>query len=543
MAVNYFHWSGRWSGIGLALVILPRVDMMKWYPILLEAIVFVQALGLWAYWRMLLGEKVSRRHLLALVSVSLAVFWASLPVPGQTHYWVTGGIENQLNIWLSLLLMGGLVRARWDQMSLVRSHSLTGLLCVLAIFVTGMHELIGLMLCIVLATGTYIALKTGRSGRGSLAWGLVSLGAVIGLAVVMAAPGNRVRSLAVAAIVPQEDQNLLHALKLAGVQAKRLLPTWAFDVRLLAAAVVLVLSPSLVGARAGRIRWGGVSPKLVITSLWLLIVAGMFVGPSMVLHLRMAGRTLNAGYALFVLGLFATVVVWARSRAESESATATLQESRGVRFARSGALAIPGLSLVLSGNTRDGIRGLAKGIPQNWHRMIEWRDELIRREKQNGAAELDLPTRNLAAANRAKWPKLYFFEDITEDPTFYVNQCVARYYGLKTIRRVPPAARPRIPLGARQKRSSSNQVVHPRAGGRTRHERRPARARPVPCNDATGRVLPITPEEQARNAKAIADLVERMLAMPDEHPPGAWEEAMRDLDAQRPHRKLFEGLY
>lgn len=65
----------------------------------------------------------------------------------------------------------------------------------------------------------------------------------------------------------------------------------------------------------------------------------------------------------------------------------------------------------------------------------------------------------------------------------------------------------------------------------------------VPCNDATGRILPITPEEQARNARAIAAFVERMLAMPDEDPPGAWEEAMRDLDAQRPHRKLFEGLY
>ncbi|MGA2700849.1 MAG: hypothetical protein ABSH35_07110 [Isosphaeraceae bacterium] len=67
--------------------------------------------------------------------------------------------------------------------------------------------------------------------------------------------------------------------------------------------------------------------------------------------------------------------------------------------------------------------------------------------------------------------------------------------------------------------------------------------RPVPCNDATGRVLPITPEEQTRDARAIADLVERMLAMPDEDPPGAWEEAMRDLDAQRPCRKLFGGLY
>jgi hypothetical protein len=67
--------------------------------------------------------------------------------------------------------------------------------------------------------------------------------------------------------------------------------------------------------------------------------------------------------------------------------------------------------------------------------------------------------------------------------------------------------------------------------------------RPAPCNDARGRVLPITPEEQDRNARAIAAFVELMLTMPDEDPPGAWEEAMRDLDAPRPHRKLFEGLY
>ncbi len=67
--------------------------------------------------------------------------------------------------------------------------------------------------------------------------------------------------------------------------------------------------------------------------------------------------------------------------------------------------------------------------------------------------------------------------------------------------------------------------------------------RHVPCNDATGRVLPITPEEQAQDAEAIAAFVELMFALPDEDPPGAWEEAMRDLDAQRPHRKLFEGLY
>jgi hypothetical protein len=70
-----------------------------------------------------------------------------------------------------------------------------------------------------------------------------------------------------------------------------------------------------------------------------------------------------------------------------------------------------------------------------------------------------------------------------------------------------------------------------------------AAPRPSPRVDARGRILPITPEEQARDARAIADLIEQMKAMPDDAPPGAWEEAMRDLDAHRPHRKLFEGLY
>jgi hypothetical protein len=73
------------------------------------------------------------------------------------------------------------------------------------------------------------------------------------------------------------------------------------------------------------------------------------------------------------------------------------------------------------------------------------------------------------------------------------------------------------------------------------HVRAPSPRR-VPCYDATGRVVPITPEEQAQEARAIAAFVDKLLAMPDEDSPGAWEEAMRDLDAHRPHRKLFEGL-
>ena len=66
--------------------------------------------------------------------------------------------------------------------------------------------------------------------------------------------------------------------------------------------------------------------------------------------------------------------------------------------------------------------------------------------------------------------------------------------------------------------------------------------RRVPCHDATGRVLPITPEEQARNAQAIAELVEACWPCPMRT-----HLAMGRGDARSstrsPHRKLFEGLY
>jgi hypothetical protein len=56
------------------------------------------------------------------------------------------------------------------------------------------------------------------------------------------------------------------------------------------------------------------------------------------------------------------------------------------------------------------------------------------------------------------------------------------------------------------------------------------------------RLSPITPVEQAKRVQAFEEVLQEFDLMPDNDPPGAWEEAMRDLDAQRPHRKLFEGI-
>jgi len=72
----------------------------------------------------------------------------------------------------------------------------------------------------------------------------------------------------------------------------------------------------------------------------------------------------------------------------------------------------------------------------------------------------------------------------------------------------------------------------------------PAAGEPgAPLGDASAhRLVPITPVEQARRVQAFEEALQEIDSMPHNDPAGAWDEAMRDLDAHRPHRKLFEGI-
>ncbi len=228
---------------------------------------------------------------------------------------------------------------------------------------------------------------------------------------------------------------MTHAAQVAWTQAWHSIPAWVLDVRLLAATLVLVLSPSLTRGAAGMTCLDGISRKVVVTAVWLSIVAGMFFCPSYFFHVSMPPRTLNATYTLFVLGWLIAVFTWFRADAEPGVATPASRDTNGQRFARSAALAILGLSLLLTGNTCKGITALSKGVPQKWQRMNHWRDRYIREAMRGGATEIVLPVRGFDArdlVNRPDYPM-----EISDDPGWWSNAWVAWYYGLKSIRRVP----------------------------------------------------------------------------------------------------------
>jgi hypothetical protein len=61
---------------------------------------------------------------------------------------------------------------------------------------------------------------------------------------------------------------------------------------------------------------------------------------------------------------------------------------------------------------------------------------------------------------------------------------------------------------------------------------------------ALGAVPPLSEEEQAARASAVGRAMKVIASITDETDTDErWAEIMRDLDACRPHRKLFEGMY
>lgn len=67
---------------------------------------------------------------------------------------------------------------------------------------------------------------------------------------------------------------------------------------------------------------------------------------------------------------------------------------------------------------------------------------------------------------------------------------------------------------------------------------------PVAVDPATGRLLPMSEEERAARRSAKLRAIKAIRQITDETDTDElWQEVYRGIDANRPHRKLFEGMY
>ena len=187
--LEYHTWTGRWAATALNYFLTSSFDLVNAYPVLLLLTPTLLTMGVYAVLHAgQIGGSVRQR--LALTACLLALYWAGMPHPGETVYWLTGGSDSLAGLALSLLLIAGLLRhrARNDLVSWAAGAGL----CALAILAAGFHELFALLLCVLLAGGT-AALWLAKDARRWPAAACL-LATVAGFLVVYAARAGQRRA-------------------------------------------------------------------------------------------------------------------------------------------------------------------------------------------------------------------------------------------------------------------------------------------------------------------------------------------------------------
>ena len=415
---EYFNWTGRWASSSSSYLLTSSFDLVRLYPLLAMIAPALLAAAVPVLLRAA-GVGTTGRQRLALAAGALAISWAGMPHPGETVYWLTGGVDYLTGLALSLLLLAGLLREQSARLPVVEGAGL----CLLAVLATGFHEIVGLVLCLALAGGTLRAglARDPRRGR----WMACLAAALAGFLAVAAAPGNAVRRAA----FPLAGDLGVAAL-LTVKQGFEVVP-WILDLRLLTGtALLLLLAPEALAGRQPRTRAWDV---WIAALTWLAAVGAAFAAASWAIGAPMPGRMLAGIYLVFLAGWFWVLVMLAqRCAGRREPLLTATPPMRRV------AVALFATSLLLTGNTWRALLDLRSDAPAFGAAMRDrWRTLATARARGAGDAVVArLPAR----------PRSYAGFELHEDPAYWENWGVAHYFGLRSVRLAgqgpAPASRP-----------------------------------------------------------------------------------------------------
>lgn len=408
MRHNYLDWSGRWAATGLEGAVLPYLAGHR-YGLALAVLAVIQLAACYAFVRLMLGECLTRRISLGLATCFFALYWSGMPAPGETVYWISGGIEYQLSISLATIVLW--LAAAMPDSGLVRGLCVASI-CLVILFLTGLHELTALMLAVALAIAASVSYRR-RDGRLGT-WCCWLAVATAGLFVNGLAPGNAAR-----ASVFVNAHSIPKTLGLTAKFMLRDVSIWIADPRLLSASLFLFLSPWFARLRPAWLGWAGIDWRRILPGVGaLFLILGAAI-PAFATNCSPPGRAENLLYFVFLTTWFATLLACTRWPENW-----ILRGEPPAPLLQAAALGILGLSLACTGNTSSALRDFDKRIVR-WHQAMQLREELA----ATAARGVDLVVPAMPPL-----PAVFFDNDISRDPGEWQNQLFANFYGLSTVR-------------------------------------------------------------------------------------------------------------
>ena len=430
---EYLHWGGRWGSLFAAVVFMSAFDVTEAYPLAIGAIFVtgILALGLLASsFPPLRGQP---RLAWALALALAALYWAGMPHPGESVYWLEGAWVYSFNVSLAMLVVAGLLRLPRAP-SAARGAAAAGL-ALLGFALAVFHELPALALLAVLGSGAAVALRAGDTRWR--AWAAVGAAVSAGLASIVLAPGNETRQ-GYFSEAGSVARTLVATLRMwvrvldapvgRGDPVGGLAPLgWVADPRLLAATVLFACAPSV---RALRADWLLREPwlwRLGVPAVCLAILTGSFLAGGWGLGRTLPLRAFNHLYLVFLLGWFLSAFAWVLPQSAADG------RPPGAAYLRVVGAAILALGLLVSTNVKQGVRDLATGRAASFDRAMARRYEEARRVQREGGSEL-------VWQPIERWPSSYARFDVG-DISPELRACVARYFGVGSIRVAEPARR------------------------------------------------------------------------------------------------------
>lgn len=426
LKTQYFDWTGRWAGIGLAIFSMAAIDPSYHYWFLLIVLAGTHVVAVHTLFDALLKSHYSRKDIWTTTSLFAVLYWTAVPSPGEVFYWLTGGIENLLSISLSLVVFGVLISAKGNSKmkedGLVRAGYYL-LLPLLAFITTGFHELFGLLLCIALTTGAAIAFRIRHANRWL--WLVVLLVAGAGLLFVVVAPGNFLRAQTI-----HGGRHFAGTILTGSKHLLKSVLSWLLDPKLLCASLLFIFHPKIRSFRPTWLSRAGVPWQLVLPAVWIVMVIIPFYAVVWIKGRAMDERTLSGTYLIFLIGWFANLFVMTRSAQpyDDEGSDRLLQ-----RFVSRVLPVAFACSLVFTGNMRVALSDIQAKRPLAWYHAKRYRDQQIRSAALQGVT-------NLALNPLPECPHLFFENDFLDSPNTdlrWRNECLAEFYGLKLIWQEP----------------------------------------------------------------------------------------------------------
>jgi hypothetical protein len=406
---SYFNWSGRWASIALETFLLSSTPQPKFYPWLLLSVIAAECFLVYVAIKQYFPDARSSWYVATLLAL---IYWANLPGPKGGMFWIAGNVENQLGVPLALLIF-----------ALMQSPKATGTVSpkfwrtvaasLLALIIPGFHELLG-ALVVIIVSGTTILLFA-RKSRSRWLWLAVCFAAAIGFLIVFLAPGNAIR----ATTYPDRGNHRL-ALKLSLETAYFYLLPWCLDFKHWLLAAILWLDPRFAFPRRQVPGLSSLRSAGSFCCVWLSSLLIAIVGAIWKTGAPLPPRTMNLVYGVFLAG-------WVVMSLLLKRPILHLSIHRTQRFGlRSILLILLSALIASSSNTVLGLSDLLHGRTRSWNAEMSRRFDLLK--SGNRYSDLQLSPLPVHPYSYIPW------EEVTADPTYWSNQCISQYFGVKSVR-------------------------------------------------------------------------------------------------------------